>query len=275
MTKCHLTIVCVTLLLLGGCKPQPQGPSLSELGAHAQGTRFARFETYAQSLEGMPLDEVMQRQEEMLSAAEQDSAEWEMVTQLQDKFFMDPNSPYRNEEYYIPVVEHLLSSPRTSETMRERARWVAPRILLNRLGQPAADFPFTLKNGRSTTLYAAIDSRPVAPRLILLFFSNPGCPNCKEITEALADDPEVSRQIASGELLVVNIHPDEDLEEWLEYLPHYPDTWICGYDPQQILHSDTLYWIRAIPSLYLLDREKRVVRKDAPLEVILKDCKQR
>ena len=131
----------------------------------------------------------------------------------------------------------------------------------------------TLRNGRETTLHATIDR--LHPRRTLLFFSNPGCPNCKEITEALADDPEISAQIADGSLLVVNVYPDEDLEAWYDYLPNYPDAWVCGYDPAQNLHSDTLYWVRAIPSLYLLDEEKRVVRKDAPLEVILIDGKQR
>ena len=221
----------------------------------------------------MSLQEAWLRQEAMLDEAEGDSARWREVTSLQEHFLLDPNSPYRNEELYLPVIARLLSSPMASEQQRERARWIAPRISLNRLGTPAADFPFTLRNGRTTSLYEAIDSRPAVPHHTLLFFSNPGCPNCKEITEILSADPEVSAQIASGELLVVNIYPDEDLQAWLDYLPPYPAEWICGYDPEQILNSDTRYWIRAIPSLYLLDEEKRVVRKDAPLEVILKDCK--
>ena len=275
MTKCHLILLCALLSLLPACKPQPQGPSLSERGANAEATQYARFEQYVQDLSKMSLTEAWLRQEAMLDEAEGDSTRWREVTSLQEHFFLDPNSPYRNEELYLPVVARLLSSPMASEQQRERARWIAPRISLNRIGQPAADFPFTLRNGRTTTLYETIDSRPVPPRRTILFLSNPGCPNCKEITETLSANPETSAQIASGELLVVNIYPDEDLQAWLDYLPHYPDTWVCGYDPEQILNSDTRYWIRAIPSLYLLDEEKRVVRKDAPLEVILKDCIER
>ena len=58
-------------------------------------------------------------------------------------------------------------------------------------------------------------------------------------------------------------------QEWLDYLPNYPKEWICGYDPDQVLRSDTLYWLRAIPSLYLLDGEKRVILKDATLQQVL------
>ena len=91
----------------------------------------------------------------------------------------------------------------------------------------------------------------------------------------MAADPTIEAMIASGELLVVNIYPDTDIQAWMDYLPNYPASWVCGYDPDQVLNSNTRYWLRAIPSLYLLDEEKRVIRKDAPLELILVDCKQR
>ena len=65
------------------------------------------------------------------------------------------------------------------------------------------------------------------------------------------------------------------MQEWLDYLPNYPADWLCGYDPDQVLKSDTVYWLRAIPSLYLLDEEKRVLLKDATLEQLLVNCIQR
>ena len=273
MTKCHLFFLCALVALLAGCKKPAPGPSLSEYGAQTLQGQAALFEQYVLELATLPTEAALQRQEETLREAEADSAHWQQVMTLQEKFFLDPNSPYRSEELYLPVAEHLLGSPLASDAQRERARWLLPRLRHNRLGTVANDFPFTLRNGRETTLHATIDR--LHPRRTLLFFSNPGCPNCKEITEALADDPEISAQIADGSLLVVNVYPDEDLEAWYDYLPNYPDAWVCGYDPAQNLHSDTLYWVRAIPSLYLLDEEKRVVRKDAPLEVILIDGKQR
>jgi hypothetical protein len=70
--------------------------------------------------------------------------------------------------------------------------------------------------------------------------------------------------ISSGALAVLNIYIDEDLQAWREYMPIYPEEWYNGFDPDLVIRTDNLYSVRAIPSLYLLDKDKRVIMKDAP-----------
>ena len=41
-----------------------------------------------------------------------------------------------------------------------------------------------------------------------------------------------------------------------------PQGWIKGYDDGLVISSQRLYNLNAIPSLYLLDAEKRVLVKD-------------
>ena len=274
LTKCHILLAAaLAVLTLASCRKAPEGPSLSQYSERSEATQNANFENYVIELRALPLEEALARQEAVMQEAEADTAAWQRITRLQEHFLLDPNSPYRSEELYIPVVNHLLSSDKASGQQRLRAEWIAPRIVLNRIGTPAADFHFQLRNGRPATLYGTIDA--ASPDLTLLFFSNPGCPNCKEITDALSKDLKVQMLISEGKLLVVNIYPDEDIQAWLDYLPEYPSEWVCGRDPDGVLNSSTLYWLRAIPSLYLLDREKRVILKDATLEDVLLNCKQR
>jgi hypothetical protein len=47
-------------------------------------------------------------------------------------------------------------------------------------------------------------------------------------------------------------------------MPIYPDRWYNGFDPDLAIRGESLYNVRAIPSLYLLDKEKVVLMKDAP-----------
>lgn len=70
--------------------------------------------------------------------------------------------------------------------------------------------------------------------------------------------------MSDGTLAVVNVYIDEDIQAWRSYMPIYPEDWYNGFDPDLVLRSNDIYNVRAIPSLYLLDAEKRVILKDAP-----------
>lgn len=229
------------------------------------------FANYVTLLQMAPLPTVARAQDTLLCRAERsesarDSASQvlEQILSLEEKYLYDVNSPYRNEEFYLPVLRHILAWPDVTEEARARAKRDLPLFSLNRLGEVAADFTYTLRNGRTGTLHGIKAER------ILMFFSNPGCENCKEIIEALSSSMAVQAQLQDGSLQVLNVYPDEDLGEWFAYMSHYPKNWINAFDAECIIRGDTIYSLRAIPSLYLLDSEKRVICKDAPLEEILR-----
>ena len=48
-----------------------------------------------------------------------------------------------------------------------------------------------------------------------------------------------------------------------------PRGWIAGWNKQGDIRSRQLYEIRATPTLYLLDKRKKVILKDATLEQVL------
>ena len=62
---------------------------------------------------------------------------------------------------------------------------------------------------------------------------------------------------------------DEDIAAWKAYSGQYPKNWSSGYDPEFSIRESVSYNVRAIPSLYLLDSEKKVLMKDAPQERVL------
>ena len=103
----------------------------------------------------------------------------------------------------------------------------------------------------------------------ILFFSNPGCPNCREVMESLQSLPGIDALIENKQLAVANIYPDEDLGEWIKYSEIYPKNWLNGYDHMLAVNNTPLYNLRAIPSVYLLDKEKRVILKDVPTDFLM------
>ncbi len=183
---------------------------------------------------------------------------FETFTFLAGKYLYDPNSPLRNEDHYNSFARRLSACDLVEASLRGKYRYEAEMTSLNRMGTVAADFRFSDKNGRTHTLHG------IEAPMTLLFFSNPGCEACMNIIKVLKEDQTISSMIASGVLAVLNIYIDEDLQSWREYMPIYPEEWYNGFDPDLVIRTDNLYSVRAIPSLYLLDKDKRVIMKDAP-----------
>lgn len=184
------------------------------------------------------------------------------ITDIVVKYLYDPNSPVRNEEFYLPYVSGLASSPAVSKGMKLTYGYELQMCSLNRIGAPVADFEFTDIHGRIRRLH------DVKAEYILLFFSNPECPDCKKIVHAMAESEGISALEKSGRLAVVNIYIDRELDMWRKNSAEYPSEWIIGYDHNYLIRADQIYNVRAIPSLYLLDADKKVLLKDAPSDKV-------
>mgnify|MGYP002516493050 FL=1 len=200
---------------------------------------------------------------EKFQASDTSSNVFGFFEKMVPKYLYDPNSPVRNEDLYLPYVSRLAVSEYSDPDFKPSYSFETQMCSLNMIGSPAADFTFTDLSGKRHTLYS------VKAGTTLLFFTNPGCPACKEIMESLTSDEEISALVASGRLAVVNIYIDDELDKWREYASVYPKNWYNGYDQSYIIRSDVTYNVRAIPSLYVLDSEKKVIMKDAPVEVVL------
>lgn len=177
---------------------------------------------------------------------------------LAESYMYDPNSPLRDEEIYLGFASGLLDCEYLSQEEKDSYEYACRMCSLNRKGTQASDFQFSDNKGRVFNLYG------IEAEYILLFFSNPGCQACKDIINSIQDSPDISLMVKDRRIAVVNVYIDDDIEAWMEYQKVYPASWYNGYDFNHIIRDDTLYNIRAIPSLYLLDGEKRVIFKDCP-----------
>lgn len=188
---------------------------------------------------------------------------FETITGLAERYLYDPNSPLRNEEYYLHFASRMAGYEGYTEEIKAKYAYQAEMCSMNRICAEAADFRFADRQGKIRTLHE-IDS-PVT----LLFFSNPGCGACMDIIDMLKNEPKIADMVSTGKLAVLNIYIDEDLDAWMDYMSVYPEEWYNGFDPDLTIRTDNLYSVRAIPSLYLLDDEKRVIMKDAPEDKVM------
>lgn len=194
--------------------------------------------------------------EDVMSRASASKKCFDMFVMAAREVLADPNSQWRDDELYMPVLRVRIASPFTDDDNRERLRYRLDILSQNRLGHKANNIRYTLFDGFEGTLYG------IKAEFTLVFINNPGCEMCRTVREEICASDLLSRYIASGRLKVLAIYPDQDLDEWLRYRSEMPSTWINGYDRECVMRSEGTYNLTAIPSLYLLDKDKTVLIKD-------------
>ena len=181
------------------------------------------------------------------------------------KYLYHPNSQMRNEILYLVVLENLISWDALDELYKITPRMELELSLKNRIGEPANNIKITLSSGATTNLY------DIKANYTLLYFNHPECSACAQVTAELNRSDLIRNLLRSGELKIVAVYTEEELEAWRKHIGDLPGEWIKGYDAGQITRKEKLYDLRAIPALYLLDKDKRVILKDIASGLYIED----
>ena len=199
---------------------------------------------------------------QMLASAEKGGREMlDYFLTLYEKYLYDPNSPLRNSELYIPVLEYIQVSKALTSEEKERPAQLLRLARKNRPGRKAEDFAYTLADGRNGRL------SQVKAEFTILFFNAPDCDKCRRVHDCLASVGQFYDWIAGGRLAILSVYPDADLVMWRA--AWHPKEWVSGDDAGQGITKEEGYDLVASPTLYLLDKDKNVILKDATLEQIL------
>ncbi len=214
---------------------------------------FVRYITYV--LNGSPLDLSRKGIVDMIERSSIDSEMFENFVLLTEKYLYDPNSIYRNDELYIPVLEYIIASPNVDKWNKVRPEHQLRMAKKNRVATVATDFAITISSGKQYRL-SQIDSE-----FTIVFFNNPDCADCHRVKGYIVNNSNIFEKAS-----IVSVYIDSDLELWRK--TSYPDSWINGYDKGCEITKGEMYDLKAIPTIYLLDKDKRVILKDAPIELV-------
>lgn len=203
----------------------------------------------------------------LLKRATADSIAFDLVNDIAELYLDNPNSPMRNEEYYILFLEESLRLPDLSEYARIRPAYQLEMARKNRIGTIAADFSYIRRDGSRRTLHKT------RGRYTLLMFYDPACSLCSETLNELRDNPALGKLIVDKKLTVLAVYTEDNRELWDKTKDSMPDEWIVAIDDSRVVERE-LYSLPAMPAIYLLDRDKTVLLKDpilATLENILNE----
>ncbi|MFA5301557.1 MAG: DUF5106 domain-containing protein [Bacteroidales bacterium] len=185
---------------------------------------------------------------------------------LTEYFFYHPNSPYRNDDILIPALEVMVSAPILDSMDKQRPLYMLDMVRKNRPGDKAGNFSFirSVRNFPYTDDPTSIKTLyDLEADFILVMFINLGCPSCNQVKEEILLSEPISKMVKEKKLTILTVYPDKDLEGWQEHLPELPAEWVHSYNPEGEIRNGAIYDLKAIPTLYLLDKNKRVLVKDA------------
>ena len=77
----------------------------------------------------------------------------------------------------------------------------------------------------------------------------------------IADCEKINELIQKDELVIVAVYAEGKRLVWEKSKADMPGNWIVGYDMSGVLDND-LYSLPAMPVMYLLDSDHRVMLKD-------------
>jgi len=173
-------------------------------------------------------------------------------------YFGNYKSPeMRNEQLYLAMLHDILTIPDLEETKRQRYEYEINILDRNLPDTQAIDFNILLSNGDTTSLYS------FEAEYLILYFQNPDCPTCSEFREKLKNIEVLYHAINSGKLKVMTVYFESNEELWRNYLEKKAfKNWIHAWNYDLQISENHLYDVRVIPTIMILDKNKKVIKKD-------------
>lgn len=155
----------------------------------------------------------------------------ERFESLIEHYFENPQSPLRNDRVYLLFLEEMKNSPCFDEAEKERLAFKIKTTNKNLPGDIAINFNFKDENGKSHQLSDYRDQK------VILYFYDPDCENCHKVSAWL------KQQTIPTDIKVLKIIADN--------------------------HISHIYSLRAMPTIFLLNKGNLVVLKDCTAQELI------
>lgn len=169
---------------------------------------------------------------------------------------MDKVLVFFGDNYYLKEGKTPWVDSAWVEKLRERVE----ELRYNQVGNQAVELHLYSYDDQPVTISG------VNAEYTVLFFFEPSCGHCKKATpkmKALAD------KYWSKGVEVLGIYTQTDKKEWGDFIEKQGlENWINAWDPHNQSGFRLFYDIRSTPSIYLLDRGKKIIAKRIDVETL-------
>lgn len=155
----------------------------------------------------------------------------ERFENLIEHYFEDQQSPVRNDRVYLMFLKEMKNSPCFDETEKERIAFKIKTTNKNLPGDIAINFKFKDENGKEHQLSDYKNQK------VILYFYDPDCENCHKVSAWL------QTQTIPADIKVIKMIADT--------------------------HISHVYSLKNMPTIFLLDKENKVILKDCTAQELI------
>lgn len=235
---------------------------------------LTKFERYYREIIAPSADSIIKESDYQLLLARSSPEVYKfLLNWLTDEYI---NPKYMGQDaVFVHLFEKYHSKGLTGWLNEKQQQAISRRaymLMANLVGLKAADLEMLDTSGKPAPLYA------VASDYTVVCFWDPTCGHCKEEVPRLDSIYQASWKKHGVKMYgVLSADSKDDLKkEWLKFIhQHRMDEWINVYQTKEMEDAAfaaqkpgyrQLYDITLTPTLYLLDKEKRIVGKKLTLQ---------
>ncbi len=137
------------------------------------------------------------------------------------------------------------------ETTKKLGEQVA-KLRFNLVGNVAQDLKMETILGPFARL------SEIKAKYTLVMFYEPDCGHCKKVVPKIW---EIYNQFTRNEFEVMAVYIQTDKTEWMKYMEEKHYDWINVWDPYHLTNFRFFYNVYSTPTLYLLDKDKKIIAK--------------
>lgn len=152
------------------------------------------------------------------------------------------------ENYYLNGMADEWTTQETLDKLKNRVAMIKP----NFIGNPAPELVLW------DTLGTEVNIRDIDAKYTVLYFYDPDCGHCKKKTPELY--AHYADLVAKG-VEVVGVCTATDEKEWKDFIKKDGLEWINVADLNSQTYFRYYYDIRSTPTVYILDKDKKIVVK--------------
>lgn len=195
--------------------------------------------------------------ERVLTNAQVNATNYHAFFNVMESAFGTIGISFWTEEIYLAMLNNALHYNQLEERRVKYYEQLYELQSKNLDGTQIANVDILWADGTKSSLY------DVQSEYTLLYLQNPDCHTCTAVREYLTENKELTKAVQSGKLKVVTLYFDKDEELWRRYLKTKANPmWQHGWDFSGEIEAGNLFDLRTIPVIFLLDKDKKVIRKN-------------